>query len=98
MNRFRPNVVVRGAEPYAEDRWTRIELGGVGASVVKPCARCPITTTDQLTARRAKEPLRTLATYRHVHGKGVMFGQNVIHAGPGTIRVGDPVMLLGGAA
>jgi uncharacterized protein YcbX len=94
MNRFRPNVVVRGAAPYAEDAWTRIRLGGVVANVVKPCARCPITTTNQETARRAKEPLRTLATYRHVAGKGVMFGQNVIHDAPGVIRLGDPVVLL----
>jgi uncharacterized protein YcbX len=94
MNRFRPNVVVRGAAPYAEDTWTRLRLGGVVANIVKPCARCPITTTDQETARREKEPLRTLATYRHVAGKGVMFGQNVIHEAPGVLRIGDPVMLL----
>jgi uncharacterized protein YcbX len=94
MNRFRPNVVVRGARPYAEDTWTRVRLGGVMANVVKPCARCPITTTDQETARRANEPLRTLATYRHVAGKGVMFGQNVIHETPGVLRIGDPVVLL----
>ena len=93
MNRFRPNVVVRGAEPYAEDSWSRIRVGQIAMAVVKPCARCPITTTDQLTAVRAKEPLRTLATYRHVHGKGVMFGQNVIHADTGTIRVGDVVVV-----
>jgi uncharacterized protein YcbX len=94
MNRFRPNVVVRGSAPYAEDSWSRIRVGQIALAVVKSCARCPITTTDQLTAVRAKEPLRTLATYRHVHGKGVMFGQNVIHADTGTIRVGDAVLLL----
>jgi hypothetical protein len=32
--------------------------------------------------------LRTLATYRLIDGK-VLFGQNLVHDGPGTIRVGD---------
>jgi uncharacterized protein len=94
MNRFRPNVVVSGTGPYAEDDWGRIQIGDVSFAVVKPCARCPITTTDQDTAETATEPLRTLATYRHVRGKGVMFGQNLIHTSPGSISVGDPVTIL----
>jgi uncharacterized protein YcbX len=95
MNRFRPNIVVAGVEPFAEDGWKRISIGEMTFEVVKPCARCVITTTDQVTAERAKEPLRTLATYRHVRGKGVMFGQNLIHDCTGVIRVGDPVELIG---
>lgn len=94
MNRFRPNIVVAGAEPFAEDGWKRIGIGDMAFDVVKPCARCVITTTDQATAERAREPLRTLATYRHVRGKGVMFGQNLIHDSTGVIRVGDPVELI----
>jgi uncharacterized protein YcbX len=92
MNRFRPNLVVAGAEPFEEDRWTRIEVGGITFRIVKPCSRCVITTTDQDTAIRGKEPLRTLATYRSVRGK-VMFGQNVVHEGRGRLSVGDPVIL-----
>lgn len=91
MNRFRPNIVVAGVEPFAEDGWRRIRIGALVFAVVKPCARCAITTTDQATAERGKEPLRTLATYRQVRGKGVMFGQNLIHETTGVIRVGDPV-------
>ncbi|MFI5249192.1 MAG: MOSC domain-containing protein [Gemmatimonadales bacterium] len=94
MNRFRPNVVVSGTGPYAEDDWGLIRIGNVSFAVVKPCARCPITTTDQDTAETAQEPLRTLATYRHVRGKGVMFGQNLIHTEAGSISVGDPVEIL----
>jgi MOSC domain-containing protein len=94
MNRFRPNVVVSGTGPYAEDGWGLIRIGNVSFAVVKPCARCPITTTDQDTAETAREPLRTLATYRHVRGRGVMFGQNLIHTGTGSISVGDPVEVL----
>jgi uncharacterized protein YcbX len=92
MNRFRPNLVVAGAEPYAEDGWDRIEIGGVRLRMVKPCARCVVTTTDQTTAQRGKEPLRTLATYRKVEGE-VMFGQNVVPEGRGHLRVGDQLLL-----
>jgi uncharacterized protein YcbX len=90
MNRFRPNLVVAGGQPYDEDTWSRIEIGGIRLRVVKPCGRCVVTTTDQLTGERGKEPLQTLATYRKRDGE-VMFGQNVVHEGPGWLRVGDAV-------
>jgi uncharacterized protein YcbX len=59
---------------------------------VKPCARCVITTTDQVTGERGREPLRTLATYRRF-GNAVLFGQNLIHDRTGTLRVGDEVVV-----
>ena len=88
MNRFRPNVVVTGTGPYEEDGWRRFSSNGVAFDAVKPCARCVITTTDQATGERGQEPLRTLATFRNQAG-GVMFGMNLVHRGPGTLRVGD---------
>jgi len=91
LDRFRPNIVVRGARAHEDDRWARIRIGAVAASVVKPCIRCRITTTDQATAEVGAEPLRTLRTYRFLRGTGVWFGQNVIHQGPGVLRTGDPV-------
>ena len=94
MNRFRPSIVIRGAAPYAEDTWKRIRMGGITFAVVKPCARCTITTVDQQTALSAQEPLRTLATYRQVQGRGVLFGQNLIHESTGVIRVGDAVEIV----
>ena len=90
MNRFRPNVVVAGCEPYAEDTWARIEIEGVAYAVVKPCVRCAVTTTDQATSARGREPLRTLATYRKT-AKGAIFAQNAVNLGTGTIGVGSPV-------
>lgn len=93
MNRFRPNVVVLGAAPYAEDEWSRIAIGDVVFEVAKPCARCVITTVDQETAEAGVEPLRTLARYRKV-GSGVLFGQNIAHHAPGTVRVGDEVRVI----
>jgi uncharacterized protein YcbX len=93
MNRFRPNLVVAGGEPYGEDEWVDIEIGRLALRVVKPCGRCVVTTTDQATTKRGKEPLRTLATYRKRDGE-VMFGQNVVHQAGGRLHVGDPVVLL----
>lgn len=94
MDRFRPNVVVEGTAAWAEDRWERIAIGEVAFRVVKPCGRCVVTTTDQRTSERGKEPLRTLARHRRV-GRDLHFGQNLIPDGTGTIRVGDPVRILG---
>jgi uncharacterized protein YcbX len=94
MDRFRPNLVVRGCEPYAEDGWKRIRVGELEMAVVKPCDRCVVTATDQTTGERAgSEPLRTLATYRTRDNK-VLFGQNVVHLGRGPIEVGAKVEVL----
>jgi hypothetical protein len=93
MDRFRPNIVVSGCPAHAEDGWRKVRIGSVDFRVVKPCARCVITTTDQETGDRSAEPLRTLATYR-VRDSQVLFGQNLIHGGRGSMRVGDPVVVL----
>jgi uncharacterized protein len=90
MNRFRPNFVVRGCAPYAEDEWGQVRIGDVPFRVAEACPRCAITTTDQKTGIRGKEPLRTLATYRKFDGE-VFFGRNLIHDALGTVRVGDSV-------
>ncbi|MFG2587019.1 MOSC domain-containing protein [Streptomyces sp. NPDC048438] len=94
MNRFRPNVVVDGTAPWAEDDWKRIAIGEVAFRVAKPCGRCVITTTDQRTGERGKEPLRTLARHRQ-DGKLLLFGQLLVPEGTGVIRAGDPVRILG---
>jgi uncharacterized protein YcbX len=92
MNRFRPNLVIAGGQPYVEDSLDRFTIGEVGFRRVKPCDRCVTTTTDQATADRGKEPLRTLATYRKRDRK-VLFGQNVVHSGVGRLAVGDTLQL-----
>ena len=95
MNRFRPNLVVAGGAPYAEDDWTRCKIGEVVFHGATRCGRCVVTTTDQLTAERAQEPLRTLATYRRDEEGAVMFGRNLIHeTKTGRLSVGDAVELL----
>jgi len=96
MENFRPNLVVEGCEPFAEDGWRRLRVGDVELEVVKPCARCVFTTVDPATGEKAPdgEPLRTLARIRRIDGKA-MFGQNVVVRRPGTLRVGDAVEVLG---
>jgi uncharacterized protein YcbX len=92
MNRFRPNIVITGCEPYAEDTWPSLRIGSVDFAAAKACVRCTVTTTDQATTERGAEPLKTLATYRKTE-TGVIFGQNLIHLNRGTLRVGDTVTI-----
>jgi len=93
MNRFRPNMVVKGCEPFAEDTWSRICIGDTELAIVKPCARCVVTTIDKETLAKSKEPLKTLASYRTWNG-GAMFGQNVIPVNEGRLRLGMNVKIL----
>ena len=94
MNRFRPNVVLAGLEPYDEDHVDTLNADGAVMKIVKPCARCQITTTDQGSGRVGVEPLEALAAYRmDERAGGVTFGMNaIIVAGQGrTLSVGTTV-------
>lgn len=94
MQRFRPNLVVRGCEPYAEDRWRRIRIGDIEFRVVKPCSRCVIPSIDPATGERdGNEPLQTLSAYRR-RGNKVYFGQNLIHDRRGRLALGMEVEVL----
>ncbi|GAA0363994.1 MOSC domain-containing protein [Streptomyces blastmyceticus] len=93
MNRFRPNVVVGDTAPWAEDDWRRVRIGEVTFRAVKLCGRCVVTTTDQHTAERGKEPLRTLVRHHRI-GKDLVFGTNLIPEHTGVVRVGDDVEIL----
>ena len=79
MNRFRPNIVLAGMEPYDEDHIDTLAVDGVVIKLVKPCARCQITTTDQESMQTGAEPLQMLGTYRmDERVGGVTFGLNAI--------------------
>ena len=93
MNRFRPNIVVTGCGPFAEDDWKTIKIGDLLFHVVKPCSRCVITCTDQQTSKVSVEPLRTLSTYRSQMNK-IMFGQNLVPEGAGVVKVGDKLEVI----
>ncbi len=93
MLNFRPNLVVTGCEPYAEDNWRRIRIGEVSLRVVKSCSRCKITTVDPTTGEAGSEPLKTLTRYRR-EGNRVLFGQNLVHESQGEFALGMPLEVL----
>eukprot|EP00743_Colponemidia_sp_Colp-15_P010568 GILK01011657.1.p1 GENE.GILK01011657.1~~GILK01011657.1.p1 ORF type:complete len:796 (-),score=72.62 GILK01011657.1:42-2429(-) len=73
MHDFRPNVVVNGCQPYAEDTWKRIDVDGLNLQSFGPCSRCQMVNIRQLSAKQDLEPLRTLTTYRRVKAQ-ILFG------------------------
>jgi uncharacterized protein YcbX len=92
LERFRPNVVLDGLEPFAEDHIDRLEFGAVTLRLVKPCTRCVITSTDQRTGEPSTNPLPVLRKFRFDREHmGVTFGENaVIASGVGeTLSIGD---------
>ncbi|SFR43170.1 hypothetical protein SAMN05216203_0253 [Marinobacter daqiaonensis] len=95
IRRFRPNIVVEGADAWAEDHWRQLSIAGVTLDLVKPCSRCNMTTVDPDTGARARdgEPLKTLAAFR-TSPDGVLFGVNAVYRGSGAISVGDPITVL----
>ena len=95
MRNFRPNLVVKGCEAYAEDSWQQIKVGEIIFDAVKPCSRCVLTTVNPKTGikREDKEPLKTLSQYRRAPG-GVMFGMNLIPRSTGRIELGNKVEIL----
>jgi uncharacterized protein len=99
MTRFRPNIVVSGAPPWAEDEWLghRLRIGDVVFRAAKGCDRCVVTTIDQETGETGRQPLRILGRYRR-YGTDLLFGINLIPdvcAGEtGIVRVGEAVLRL----
>jgi len=93
MNRFRTNFVFTGGKPYEEDNWKDFKIGELSFKAVKPCARCVITTTNQDTAERSNEPLKTLSEYRKINNK-VMFGMNLVCRQTGSINIGNKIEII----
>ncbi len=91
-NRFRPNLVFTGGEPYEEDAWKEFSVGANRFMGVKPCARCVLTTVDQATGVKGREPLLTLSRYRK-QGEKINFGENVIPIDYHEIREGDEITI-----
>lgn len=93
MQRFRPNIVVKGCDPFEEDTWTHIQIGSCVFDVTQQIKRCVFTTIEPITKQKHQnqEPLRTLATYRKHPRGGVAFGVHLIPRSHGKICVGDAV-------
>ncbi|MDO8419248.1 MAG: MOSC N-terminal beta barrel domain-containing protein [Rubrivivax sp.] len=101
MQRFRPNLVLDGLQPYDEDHIDQLTLdtadGPVRLRLTKPCTRCSIPNVDPATAATGHEPGDTLAGYRadpRMNG-GITFGVNAVVAEgfECTLRVGQAVQV-----
>lgn len=90
MLRFRPNVVIDGEIPFAEDGWERVRLGEVELRVTEACDRCVMTLVHPATLARGKEPIATLSRHRRWDGK-TWLGIRLAPLNGGTLRVGDEV-------
>jgi uncharacterized protein YcbX len=97
MTRFRPNLVVSGAAPWAEDDWSarsaELAIGDVVLRAGPGCPRCLVTTIDQESGEKGKEPLRTLGKFRRV-GQELLFAINLVPVALGSLRVGDEIRLI----
>ncbi|MEQ9860438.1 MOSC N-terminal beta barrel domain-containing protein [Pectobacterium cacticida] len=96
IEQFRANVVVAGAEAFAEDSWKVIRIGEIVFDVVKPCSRCVFTTVSIEGGRKhpTGEPLATLQSFRTADNGDVDFGLNLVARNTGIIRVGDTLEVL----
>lgn len=93
-DRFRPNVVVDGEMPFAEDGWDEVTIGTVAFRRTMVCDRCVMTTIDRQTLQTSKEPIRTLARHRKWDGDtwfGVRLAPLLPLSRDAVIRVEDPV-------
>ena len=93
VSRFRPNIVFTGGQPYDEDTMEQARIKKIDLYGVKLCSRCVLTTIDQSTAVKSKEPLKTLSGYRMKNNK-IYFGQNMLHTQKGLITVGDEMEII----
>lgn len=98
MERFRPNIVIDCDEAWPEDRWATIEIGGIRLDLVKPCARCIMTTQDQKTGSRdGPNPMPAMGRVRMSADRrvpGPLFGWNVVPRGEGSVKIGDAVTVI----
>ncbi|CAN7172460.1 MOSC domain-containing protein [Pararhizobium sp. LjRoot255] len=98
MDRFRTNILIDNDDPWEEDLWESVEIGGIAFDLVKPCARCIMTTQDQATGERiGGNPIQGLAEKRMSADRrvpGVLFGWNAVPRGEGTLSLGDDMRVL----
>ncbi|KAF2154992.1 MOSC-domain-containing protein [Myriangium duriaei CBS 260.36] len=104
IERFRPNIIILGNEPWEEDRWKRVQISTidhekellwrVGFDVVCRCARCQVPNVNPDTAdKHPHEPWDTLMKFRRVDKGGAAkykpcFGMLCLPQKEGPIKVG----------
>ncbi|MDX3639228.1 MOSC domain-containing protein [Streptomyces sp. MB09-02B] len=103
--RFRPNLVVDlpDGPDFPEDAWTHasLRIGGALFRVVVPTPRCVVPTLAQEELPADPAIMRTVAREHRVPvldlGRLSCVGVYLDVLEPGTVRIGDPVTLLGSA-
>jgi uncharacterized protein len=90
VRRLRPNIVVGGVEGTAEFGWegARLRIGDVLIDLDSRRGRCPMTTVDPDTLEKDPDVLKDII--RRFDGR-LALNADVLQ--PGTIRVGDEVLL-----
>ncbi|XP_047962745.1 mitochondrial amidoxime reducing component 2-like [Salvia hispanica] len=110
INRFRPNFLVDGCEPFSEDLWNEVKIDEFVFMGGELCYRCKIPTVNQETAVMGSEPNETLMKFRSdrvlvpnkkKHQGRIYMGNMMVckNYTPETgkskaIKVGDPVHVL----
>ncbi|PNS18102.1 mRNA cleavage and polyadenylation factor CLP1 [Sphaceloma murrayae] len=111
IERFRPNIVIRGNDAWEEDRWKTVQITTVdhdnqllwrtGLDVVCRCARCQVPNVNPDTAEKhAHEPWDTLMKFRRVDQGGPAkwkpcFGMLCLPQKEGPIRLGSKFEVMG---
>lgn len=93
MQRFRPNIVLTGCSPYAEDQWHTLRISDLQLQLVEPCARCIVPSIDPATAEKQAAVTEALNRVRR-RDQQTWFGQNVVYQGSGVIQLGDSVQII----
>lgn len=93
MDRFRPNIVFTGGQPFDEDNMEQMLINNISMYGVKLSSRCVLTTINQTNGQKGKEPLKTLAGYRQKNNK-IYFGQNLLYKQVGIVNVGDAIKII----
>ncbi|MFT6262052.1 MAG: hypothetical protein ACJA0E_001178 [Bermanella sp.] len=97
VKRFRPNIVIKGCEPFEEDSWLKITIGGTHFDLVKPCSRCIIPTINLQTAEKERAVMQAMLDYRKIN-KNVYVGQNLVYSSglkqSGLLEVGNVLKVL----
>lgn len=93
MDRFRPNIVFTGGNPFDEDTMEHLLINDINLYGVKLSARCVLTTINQTNGHKGKEPLKTLAAYRQKNNK-IYFGQNLLFKQTGKIKAGNAIKVI----
>ncbi|KAJ2934322.1 hypothetical protein H1R20_g2796, partial [Candolleomyces eurysporus] len=97
IERFRPNIILKGGGPFAEDAWQEISIGTEDSpliSLVSRCTRCLLPNVSPETGERdAAVPYKVIMKFRTgLDPKSKLkpcVGCNAVPAGHGCVQVGD---------